>query len=54
MPTYDYRCTKCEKAFSITESIAAHGTRKVRCPQCESTRVERVFGTFFANTSKKS
>ena len=54
MPIYDYRCGKCHKVFSITESIVAHGTRKVRCPNCKSTRVERVFGTFFPNTSKKS
>lgn len=54
MPVYEYNCLKCDKIFSITESITQHGSRKVRCPSCRSTLVERVFSTFFANTSKKS
>lgn len=54
MPVYDYKCRKCRKSFSTTESITAHGTKKVHCPSCKSVQVDRVFGGFFAKTSKKS
>lgn len=54
MPIYDYRCSKCKRSFSLTESIAEHGSRKAKCPACGSTTVERVFSSFFAQTSKKS
>lgn len=54
MPVYDYQCLKCTKTFSITESMSAHGTRKHRCPACQSTRVQQVIAPFFAQTAKKS
>ena len=54
MPVYDYRCGKCKKAFSLNEGISEHGSKAVKCPACGSTAVERVFSSFFAQTSKKS
>jgi len=54
MPVYDYKCEKCRKKFTLTMSIGEHGTKRVRCPKCRSTKVARVFQPFFANTSKKS
>jgi len=54
MPEYDYRCLKCKKPFSITESMSEHESKTHRCPKCKSTRVERVPSTFSAKTSKKS
>ncbi len=54
MPVYDYQCLKCTKTFSITESMSSHGTRKHRCPACQSTRVQQVIAPFFAQTAKKS
>lgn len=54
MPTYDYTCPKCKKAFSITESITVHSACKVSCSQCKNTAVERVYQSFFAVTQKKS
>jgi len=54
MPTYDYGCRKCGKGFSVTHSIAEHGRKRVRCPQCESRRVQRSITAFFTKTSKKS
>lgn len=54
MPSYSYRCKKCGKGFTRVESIAAHGTRKPACPKCGSKQVTRLFGTFFAKTSRKA
>ena len=54
MPTYQYRCEKCRKRFDRVESIREHGTKRIRCPSCKSTRVEQQLGGFFAKTSKKS
>ena len=54
MPTYEYRCEKCRKAFTRIESIAAHGRKKAACPHCKSTSVSQVFTPFYAKTVKKS
>jgi putative FmdB family regulatory protein len=54
MPTYTYQCEKCGKKFSRTEVMSAHGTRRVSCPKCKSTKVEQVFRGFYAKTAKKS
>jgi len=54
VPTYEYRCTKCNKSFSVTHSITEHEKAKVACPKCNSGEVERTITTFFAKTSKKS
>ncbi len=34
MPTYRYRCARCEETFERVESLAEHGTAKPRCPTC--------------------
>ena len=54
MPEYDYRCLKCSKTFSVTETIGQHASRKHTCPSCKSVRLEQVVAAFFAKTSKKS
>lgn len=54
MPTYDYECQKCGHTFQRVEKISDHGTKKVKCPKCESKRVEQVFGSVFVKTRKKS
>lgn len=54
MPQYDYRCLKCMKTFSVTESIHVHDSKRHRCPSCKSTRVQQTVAPFFAQTSKKS
>lgn len=38
MPIYEYRCAACERTFERL----VRGDTKVRCPACESARVERV------------
>ena len=54
MPTYDYRCTKCGKRFSLIESIIEHGHRRPACPKCRSKSVTRILAAFFAKTARKS
>lgn len=38
MPIYEYRCSACDRAFERL----VRGDTKVRCPSCESAKVERV------------
>jgi len=54
MPTYEYRCVKCQTIFSIVLGMAEHDRAKVRCPACKSAEVVQQYSTFFAKTSKKS
>ena len=54
MPQYEYHCLACGKKFSIVLTIAEHEKATVRCPKCDSTKVEQQWAAFFATTSKKS
>ena len=54
MPTYEFRCEKCRKRFSLMLSISEHEKTKFRCPKCKSTRVKQEITSFQAVTSKKS
>jgi putative FmdB family regulatory protein len=54
MPTYEYRCNKCGKAFERQEHVAEHEKSHPRCPKCQSSDVQPVLTDFYAKTSKKS
>jgi len=54
MPSYEYACKECKKAFTLTLTMAEHDKKRVACPKCKSRKVEQQFGSFFAVTSKKS
>jgi putative FmdB family regulatory protein len=54
VPTYQYRCRECGKAFERTETISEHETAKVRCPKCNSKKVTQLPGRVNVVTSKKS
>ena len=54
MPTYDYRCEKCGKRYSIVQRISEHTGRGPACPKCGSRRVRQELGPFYAKTVKKS
>ena len=49
MPIYEYRCEVCGNDFSRLQRIGA-GTDGVKCPKCESEKVERQLSSF-ASTS---
>ena len=57
MPTYDFRCSACKRAFSVTMTWTEFDKRrgKAKCPKCKKTKnVQQVIGTPLAKTSKKS
>ncbi len=54
MPTYEYRCEKCEKDFSVIMRIEEHDKGGPACPECKGTSVVQQYTPFFAKTSKKS
>ena len=54
MPTYRYRCVRCDETFERVESVSEHGAAKPRCPKCGGEEVVQVPAPFVAVTSKKS
>ncbi len=54
MPIYEFVCKKCGEEFEYTLSISELKTKKVRCPSCNSTRVDQTLSTFYANPARKS
>ncbi len=54
MPTYEYRCEKCGKAFSVIMSISEHDRAKVHCKHCKSKRVVQQLSVVSIKTSIKS
>ena len=54
MPTYEYRCEKCNKRFSITMSIAEHDKKRITCSSCKSTKVKQQISSFLPMTDSKS
>lgn len=54
MPTYEFRCEKCNKRFSLTMKISEYEKLKVRCPKCKGTKAKQEISSFQTITSKKS
>lgn len=55
MPLYEYECRKCKKKFTVILRMAELGkAKKVHCPRCASTDVQKCIEPFFAVTAKKS
>ncbi|MGH7797671.1 MAG: FmdB family zinc ribbon protein [Candidatus Binatia bacterium] len=57
MPTYEFRCQKCNKSFELTYSISEfERARKdgIKCSLCGSSRVIQQVPVFQVQTSKKS
>lgn len=42
MPTYDYKCDKCEHEWELFQSITADAVKS--CPECKSRKARRVIG----------
>ncbi|MBN2032757.1 MAG: zinc ribbon domain-containing protein [Deltaproteobacteria bacterium] len=54
MPTYEFRCEKCNERFTLILSILEYEKTKFRCPKCKSIRVKQEISPFQVKTSKKS
>ncbi|MGC9454321.1 MAG: FmdB family zinc ribbon protein [Phycisphaerae bacterium] len=48
MPIFEYRCRECGHVTSFLEK--ADSRRKHPCEKCGSTKTEKAFSTFSANT----
>ena len=53
MPTYDFRCNKCEKEFTLVITVKAYEQRDFTCQHCQSKDVERLVEAFQVVTSRK-
>ena len=54
MALFEYHCTACGHKFERFMSLEEHERANVACPECKSTKVERVFTPFYAKTIRKS
>lgn len=54
MPTYDYRCPKCNKGFPLILSVKEHDEGKAKCPKCGGKKLEQLISHFMTKTSRKS
>ncbi|HXG21711.1 MAG TPA: FmdB family zinc ribbon protein [Methylomirabilota bacterium] len=57
MPTYEFLCRKCAKAFEVSLSIAEYERKRkegIQCSECGSSEVEQQISFFQVKTSKKS
>ena len=54
MPTYEFYCDKCKKAFNVVISISDYEKKKYKCPKCKKKKIRQQISSFQAVTSKKS
>lgn len=54
MPRYDYRCQSCRKRSVIFQTYAEYGRKKVECPHCGSTELQRLIGRVRIARSEES
>ena len=54
MPTYEFYCEKCKKAFSIVISVSDYNKKRYNCPKCKGKEVKQQISSFQTVTSKKS
>jgi putative FmdB family regulatory protein len=54
MPTYEFKCEKCAKKFTLLIPVSEYEKKNFRCPKCKSTKVKQQITSFQVTTSKKS
>ena len=54
MLVYEFACRDCQKMFEIVRPVSESSSANVTWNHCGSTKVERIFSTVYAVTSKKS
>jgi len=54
MPTYEYRCLDCHKRFDVFLKFSEYGVKKVVCPFCQSSNVQRRIGKIRVARSDES
>lgn len=53
MPFYEFECKKCNKTFTLVMTLEKYKKGNIKCPECWSKEVERVYSQFYSFTSKK-
>lgn len=48
MPIFEYMCEKCKAEF---EELVQSSDAKVKCPECGSVRIEKLFSPFARSCS---
>ena len=54
MPMYDYNCLDCGKESLVVLTLKQHETNTVICPKCGSSKMQQLYSSFVAHTTKKS
>ena len=54
MPMYEYKCLDCGKETVLSLSLRERESGEVACPSCKSKRMEQLFTSVMAKTSRKS
>ena len=54
MPMYDYKCLDCGKESLVALTLTQHESNKVTCPKCGSGKMQQLYTSFIAHTTKKS
>ncbi len=44
VPNYDFICLDCKKLFNIHLTFQEYGKKKVKCPLCQGTHLQRRIG----------
>ena len=50
MPTYDYRCEKCDHVFELFHGMTE--TPEIECPECGHDKAEKQVGVGLIKTDK--
>jgi len=54
MPTYEFKCDKCDKVFTMQLRLAEYEKKKFVCPTCKGKKLTQQVSTFQTITSSKS
>ena len=54
MPVYDFKCEDCRKRFTLTLTLSQKSSARIKCPKCDSRKVEQQYSAVYTVTSKKS
>lgn len=52
MPLFEYKCSECESQFEILTKSS--NDNDISCPECNSTKVKKLFSAFSATTGSVS